>query len=122
MGRFRQAFLVVALALLAHELQDRAAGGRPRPAGAWCGLQTHNTSFTIFSRRVVTPSGVVAAALHVKNGRIRAVSHTASAPEGALDFGDAAISPVRRGSSCEEHSSVCLIAAMRRDWSTSTRT
>ncbi len=93
MVRFRQALLIVALALVAHELFDNAS---TRTDAASCGLAAHNGTFSLFSRRVVTPQGVLSAVVHVEGGSVAALSPAPAAPAGALDYGDAVVSPVCR--------------------------
>jgi hypothetical protein len=92
MGRIQQALAVVALAIVLHWAADR------NTQSACSLLVGSSNSVQLFSRRVVTPDGTLSAVVHVVDGRIDAVVHSDSAPEGALDYSDAVISPVR---SCE---------------------
>jgi allantoinase len=83
-GRFWQAAAAVVLALAAHELlQPRAPACSLLPPGP----------LTLYSSRVVTPGGVLAAAVTLRDGRIEAVTPSAAAPPGALDYGDAVLMP-----------------------------
>jgi allantoinase len=87
MGRFGQVAAAVAVALAAHCVWEHAPQLHP------CSLVPHAEQQTLFSRRVVTPAGVVAAAVTVRGGRIVAVTAASSAPPGALDYGSAVLSP-----------------------------
>ena len=87
---FGVAALAVVIALLTHyraELLGSVGGG---PV---CGLGK-SSSFTIWSKRVVTHQGVLSAAVRIENGKFASISLASSAPSGATDFGDAVISPV----------------------------
>ena len=86
MGRFGQVALAVAVALTAHAVFQLA------PQLHACSLLPHE-QLTLYSKRVVTPDGVVAAAVTVLGGRIVAVTPASVAPPGALDYGAAVLSP-----------------------------
>ena len=86
MGRFGQVAAATAVALTAHCFFQLA------PQLHSCSLLP-GEQLTLFSRRVVTPDGVFAAAVSVQGGRITAVTPTAVAPPGALDYGAAVLSP-----------------------------
>lgn len=90
MGRFQQAVIFALLAVLLHWAVDPGQN-----AQSACSLHAHNNTLLLFSRRVVTPSGTLSAVVEVRNGEIDAVTPADVAPEGALDFTDAVISPVR---------------------------
>ena len=65
------------------------------PPAAACGLLPGGASFTLWSRRVVTPQGVLSAAVAVEAGVIRSVTLAAAAPPGAVDYGNLVVSPAR---------------------------
>lgn len=54
-------------------------------------------TYVLYSRRVVTPTGVQAAAIHISNGKITAVLNATSRPVGddlhVIDYGNLVISP-----------------------------
>jgi allantoinase len=65
----------------------------PEPSPASCSLLPPSATLTLFSSRVVTPSGVVSAAVEVRDGVITAVTPRADAPTGSHDYGNAVLSP-----------------------------
>lgn len=87
MGRFGQVTAAVAVALAAHCVWEHAPQLHP------CSLVPHAEQLTLFSSRVVTPAGVVAAAVTVRQGRIVAVTAATAAPPGVLDYSSAVLSP-----------------------------
>jgi dihydroorotase-like cyclic amidohydrolase len=92
MARIQQTLSVVALAVLLHWVVDPAG----RSAHTACSLHGLNSSsYVLFSKRVVTPGGTLSAVVHVSNGLVAAVTPAESAPQGALDYTDAVVSPVR---------------------------
>ena len=86
MGRFGQVAAALVVAVTAHCVFQLA------PQLHSCSLLPRE-QLTLFSRRVVTPDGVVAAAVTVRDGRIVAVTPATSPPPGALDYGAAVLSP-----------------------------
>ena len=92
MARIQQTLSVVALAVLLHWVVDPAG----RSAHTACSLHGLNSSsYALFSKRVVTPGGTLSAVVHVADGLVTAVTPAEAAPDGALDYTDAVISPVR---------------------------
>lgn len=88
MRRFRQAAFV---ALVAYGTW--LALREPAPA---CGLLPGATGeLVLWSRRVVTSQGTLAAAVHIRDGRFASIRLEPELPPGALDYGDLVISPVR---------------------------
>jgi len=106
MGRIQQALAVVTLAIVLHWAADR------NTQSACSLLVGSSNSVQLFSRRVVTPDGTLSAVVHVVDGRIDAVVHSDSAPEGALDYSDAVISPVRSCEGPRPHDSAQLTQAI----------
>ena len=92
MARIQQTLSVVALAVLLHWVVD-PAGRSAHPACSLHGL--NSSSYALFSKRVVTPGGTLSAVVHVADGLVTAVTPAEAAPDGALDYTDAVISPVR---------------------------
>lgn len=86
MGRFGQVAAAVVVAVTAHCVLQLA------PQLHSCSLLPQG-DLTLFSRRVVTPGGVLAAAVTVHGGRIVAVTPASEPPPGALDYGAAVLSP-----------------------------
>jgi allantoinase len=65
----------------------------PAASAASCSLQPPSATLTLFSTRVVTPTGVVSAAVEVRGGVITSVTPREDAPLGSLDYGNAVLSP-----------------------------
>lgn len=90
MGRFAQAALVGLVASGAF-----FALKQPPPA---CGLLPEASAgeLVLWSRRVVTEQGTLAAAVHIRDGKFASIRLEPELPPGALDYGDLVISPVSR--------------------------
>lgn len=88
MGRFAQAASVGLLAVGAF-----FALKEPAPA---CGLLPDaKGELVLWSRRVVTSQGTLAAAVHIRDGTFSSIRLATELPPGALDYGNFVISPVR---------------------------